>query len=1134
MIRLSIRRPVAVAMAYLAVALLGVAAWRNIPIEMLPDTEFPKLTVFGQWRGASSETAEAFLTSPVEAAVQQVRGVRKVRSESYEQFGAGIARVDVEFARGTDMDFARLELSERLAALEEELPPGLEPLSLERYVPQEFREHVRPFLRYTFTGPYTVEALRAHIDEVIAPELSELEGVALVRVFGGRERVMEIELDEARINALGLSPTLVYQRVRDLDLVREAGAVRSGRFQRTVTIRNRAASEADIRRAVLASRGGWLVRLEDVGVVRDTYEEPVQHYRVDGRPAVSFSIVREIGTNAVAVADRVKARVAALEARNPPGSRLILDDDESELIRRQLSDLRFRALVSAAVIFLVLLAFLRSFRSAGIVFATILFSVLIGLNFVYFSGMSLNVLTLMGLAMGFGLIVDNSIVVLENVYRRWRRGEAPATAAEQGAREVVLAILAATTTTLIVFIPFVYLQGELRIYYVPLAIVVGATLLASLFVAFTFIPALASRILGGNGGALPPPSGARVASQEHASPPASSASASPSGAAGASPSAHLGDSGPAVAPPPPSNDPSPPASRSAVPPPPPSMELSSSSSGVPSPLAPRSAAPPPPRVPVYARAYAALIAFTLRHPWFTVLVAAACFAGSYRLFDKYVTRGVQWRAWWAEQTYIDIRIRFPRGSDLQHTDELARYFEAKLATMPEVERFVTNVTGTYALIRVTFPDSLEHTAVPVAIKEQMIAFSYQFGGAEVTVWGFGPSFYGGGASPPNYSIQVLGYNYEEVRRIAEDLGRRLTRFSRIREVDTNASGFWYERDRAVQYVVEIDRAALARHDLTVADLAWRLGDAVSGQMRRDLIRLGGEEVRFEVKLAGYRDTDVERLTELMIPTRSGSTVRLGDVIRLRPRELLSRIRREDQQYERRVAYEFRGPAKLGDLVQKAVIESTALPPGYTVKAGQSWSWPAEEREQIRLVLALSLVLIYMVTAALFESLRQPLCVLLTVPMALIGVFLIFFYTGASFTREAYIGVIMMGGIVVNNAILLVDRINRLRGARDLELRAAIVQGTVERVRPILMTTSTTVLGLMPLVLFSESPDANIWNALGYALMGGLLSSTLFVLTTTPALYLLFERRRAGRDQLVPAAMFRMAEPALRKEKEGGS
>jgi HAE1 family hydrophobic/amphiphilic exporter-1 len=442
---------------------------------------------------------------------------------------------------------------------------------------------------------------------------------------------------------------------------------------------------------------------------------------------------------------------------------------------------------------------------------------------------------------------------------------------------------------------------------------------------------------------------------------------------------------------------------------------------------------------------------------------------------------------------------------------LVRHFEERLAVMPEVEKFEANVYGQYGFIQVTFPDSLELTAVPVAIKEQMVAYSLGYSGAQVRVYGFGPSFYGGGSSPPNYSITVLGYNYERVRDIAEDLGGRLTRLSRIRDVNTNSSGSWFERDRATEFMVTVDRDALARYDMSVNEFIWRFNSLVSGEARQDQLKIGGEEVRYEVKVEGYRDIDVQALNERIITGAAGLGIRVGDVVHIEPKEILARIRREDQQYQRLVTYEFRGPRKLGDMVHEAVIDATVLPPGYTVKKADRWRWDDEERSQIYMVLAISVILIFMVTSALFESMRQPLCVLLTVPMALIGVFLIFFYTNASFTREAYIGVIMMGGIVVNNAILLVDHINRVRRETSHDLVEAILQGTLERVRPILMTATTTVLGLLPLVVMSTGgTEGRIWNALGYALIGGLLSSTVFVLTTTPALYYLFERGRAER------------------------
>ena len=1024
MIRMSLRRPVAVAMTYMAVALLGIRAWQNIPVEMLPDTQLPQLTVTGTWPGASPETLEAFLTAPLEAAIQQVSGVEKIVSESFEQQGMGTADIQIEFDRDTDMDFARLDLAERLATLEEELPPGVDGVVVSQYVPEEFEQQSQPFLYYTFTGPYTREALRQHLEDIVQDELGQVGGVALVQVFGGRDRRLEIELDQAEIAALGLDPRDVGQSIRDLDLVREAGAIREGDDELTITIVNRPANAEDVRTAIITAVGGTPVRVSDVASVHDTYEEARSYSRINGRPSVGFTVVKGVGVNTVRVADAVKARLTQLERLSPYGAEFDLVYDESEDIERQLTDLRTRAGFSAIVIFVVLLGFLRSFRSAALIFATIAFSVLIALNLIYFGGLTLNLLTLMGLAMGFGLIVDNSIVVLENVYRRWQRGEEALSAAEGGAREVVLPILASTATTLIVFVPFVYLQGELRVYYVPLAIVGALTLVASIFVAFSFIPALSARFLQAGRGA---------------------------------------------------------PKRGIV-----------------------------ERQPLYVRFYSDVISFTVRRPWFAMSVVAMCFGGSYHLFDKYVNTWAMWGGGFGARTYIQVNIDLPRGSNLERTDQLVRYFEDRVAQMLEVERFTADVRAQRGRMEITFPDSIENTQIPVAIKEQMVAYSHTFTGADVRVYGFGPSFYGGGGSAPNYGIQVLGYNYEKVRDIAESLGARLERLSRVQDVDTNSSSNRFNRDKASEYVIRVDRNRLSQHDLTVEQLVVRMNQAVGGSAQLGTVKLGGEEVQYQVKLQDSADMDVLALKEILIDTPGGRRIRLGDVMSIAPRDVLARIRREDQQYERTVAYEFRGPQKLGDLMHEATIESTEVPPGYTVQKGsRGFTIRQEEPTQIWLVSTLALLLGSMVTAALFESLLQPLCVILTVPMALIGVYLIFFYSEASFTREAYVGVIMMFGIVVNNAILLVDHVNGVRARfPELPLSDAIVKGTLERVRPILMTTATTVLGLLPLVLFGEGTGSNIWDALALVLIGGLLSSTLFVLTITPAVYHVLERGRA--------------------------
>jgi HAE1 family hydrophobic/amphiphilic exporter-1 len=1012
MIDLSIRRPVATAAIYIGLVALGMYSFRYIPVGLLPDVDYPRLTVQASWGGASPEALEAFVTAPLEAAAQQVSGVRKITSASRaNRRGTGsTASIDVEFDRDTRMDFARLDLSERINAIRQDLPVAVRP-AVQPYTPPEFAEEDQPFLSFQMHGSFTAARLAEIATEEIEPAFSAVDGVSDVLVRGAREREVSVELDRDRLDAFGIAPVDVQRRIGDLTTLRAPGSLVLEGRQVVLSVRTRVDRVSELEDLVIQQRAEGPVRLADIGTVREQTADAQYHFRIDGRPTISIIVRRETGTNAVEVAGQVKAIATSLQEQLPPSVVLELDADESREIGRQLTDLRLRAIAAAIVIFMVLMLFLRSLGAVLIVFATIGFSSLIAVNMLYLGGFSLNVLTLAGLAWGFGLIVDNGIVVLENVERHSLEGESPSVAARNGARQVVLPVVAATLTTAIVLVPFLFLQGDLRLYYLPLGYAVGFSILASLFVAFTFVPTMTSRLFR---------------RRERAT--------------GA-------------------------AKRD--------------------------------RPPAYIRAYRNLLDVSLDHPWLVLLVCASALGGSGWLFNEHVTRGTLWRGFWGQSTYISVQIEFPRGAGLERTDELVRSFEERIATIPEVKRFEAQVLPQYASIRITFPEELEQTQIPVAIKEQMVAYSYQFTGAEVRVYGFGPSFYGGGGSPPNYRLRVFGYNYLAVQEIADELAGRLERFSRIEEVDPNASGNWFESDKEFEYFLAVDREALGAQSLSVEELLGYVAANLPGDIGSQRLRIAGEELPFSVKLSGYDDFDLLALEDLRVPTRDGE-IRLADVAGIERRNVLSQILREDQQYERTVAWEFRGPRKLGDLVRDVVLDATELPPGYKIEEDDTWRWDQEEQTQVYFALAFAVLLIYMVTAALFESLAAPFVVLLTLPLALIGVFLIFFFTGGTFTRTAYIGTIMMAGIVVNNAILVVYHIGELR--ERLPTREAILQGTLERVRPILMTTLTTVFGLLPLVLFAASADENIWNSLALATIGGLLSSTVFVLVAVPVAY----------------------------------
>jgi multidrug efflux pump subunit AcrB len=1033
-IRFAIRRPLATVTVFAGLAALGIPSARRMPIELLPDVDHPRLEVSVGWPGASPEQVEALVSSPVEAAAQEVRGVRSVGSTSWPDRSA----VTVEFEPATDMDFARLDLAERLSALSVDLPAGTLAPEIEPWVPGEFADATQPLLAYTVAGPGTLGALREYAQEELLPELAAVQGVGGVEVSGGSGRLVRVRLDPDRMAAFGIGPVDVRRSLASgLNVVEAGGSFRMRNLAFTLVVDDRAEGIADVEALVVEAGGSEkpAVRLGQIGEIALTYAEPRERHRLNGDPAVALYLHRLPGTNAVGVVDRVRERLERLETQLPIGYRVIEDYDGSEQIREQLAELRDRGLLSTACVLLVLLVAFRRWSPALLVLGTIAASVLVTLDLMALAGLSLNILTLSGLAMGVGIIDDNAIVVLESIEAR-RIGVAGASHEEEestarAARKVVAPLIAASLTNLIVFLPFLYLQGELRAYYVPFAITVGLALLTGLVAAFSLVPALAA-------GVRPPPfpaGGSRRRSLWH---------------------------GPRLRP----RDP-----------------------------------------------YGGAIVGAVRHRRVTVGSAFLLLAGSLWLFWEEVPRGRTW-AGLGDQTFLNVQIRMPPGADLEQTDEIVRRIEIELARIPEVDRYDTRVGPGHASIQLTFPDSLAATRVPPAVREELVSHSRTLGGAVVRVYGFGPGFQGVEGGPPSYGLELKGYDYRELDRMIEELAERLRSFPRIRDVDPNAAGHWFDRERATELVLAPDRNRLSAYGLAAQDLLGMVAAHTRGDLTRETATVAGKEADVSLEIDRARETDVEAFLDLAPSVGAGAALRVRDVASVHERTTLGRIVREDQQYQRIVSWEFRGPRKLGDGVRDAVVEATLLPAGYGLEAKRTfWEYEKGEKGQLALVVALALALVYMVTAALFESLKAPLVVLATVPLALIGVFLLYVLTGEAFTREAWIGVVMMAGIVVNNAILVVDRVGALRQGADgpaMPLEEAAVRGTLERVRPILMTTGTTVLGLLPLVLFARPGSATLWTPIALAMIGGLLASTLLVLVTIPALYVMMKPRSGPR------------------------
>jgi HAE1 family hydrophobic/amphiphilic exporter-1 len=998
-------------MMMLAILITGVASLSRLPLDITPEVDFPKLSVVTSWPFTSPETVEAFVTSPIEAVASTLRNVRSVSSLTEE----GLSTVTVEFRRGTDMDFAAFELNERLSSLQETFPYGVAPPKIQKYVPKEFRRG--RFLSYHLTGNFSLAELRRYALERIRPALLSIDGVVEVEVLGGKEEQLLIELDPDRLRSFGVKPAQIAPVLQDANIHLGAGWLNRYGKRFDILIKDPPLSPEQIERVILRVENGSVLRLGDVARVRLTYSRPRSLIRIDGQPAVVVNIEKGAGKNAIRVADRVFARIAELEKDFPDGLRLIKERDQSERIRQELADLSRRALFCVAVIFATLLLFLRNPAGPVIILSTIFFSVLLTLNFFYLTGISLNLITLAGLTLGFGMLVDTSIVVYDNILRKAEQGVPLSAAARMGTGEVFLPVLASTLTTVAAFIPFLYMTGELRLYYLPFAMAVGLSLLSSLLVAFTFTPVF-TRF------AIARWHVARSSVREHS------------------------------------------------------------------------------RVwRVVLKFYPGMLRFCLRHRLLTVLVTLLVFAGSFYLFYRYVERGRIWV--WRDQTFLRVYLRMPEGAELERADEVVRSIEKEVVGDPYVDRVFSRITADGAFIDITFPDSVVYSAYPYILKERLVARAAFTGGIDISVVGYGLPYARGGAVAPSFHLEVLGYNYERVKTIAERVGEKLKHHPRVREVNT-AGMPWAILGRR-ELVLRLDRAMLPQFGLTVADVLAQIRHYLRETLAWQRVRIGVREIEYRVKMKNFRAFDLRQLQDLILEGSDGQKVRLRHIAKLEESRAPSQIERKDQQYRRWISFEFRGPYRMGARFVESVVKSTVLPPGYKLQRPRYFFMTEEEKRQIYWILAFSLLLVFMVTAALYESLRYPFVVILTVPLALIGVFLIFFFSENSFDRSAYIGVILLAGIVVNNAILLVHNIQLLHG-RGLSLNEAAFQGALDRARPILMTSATTIIGLLPLVLFARAREG-IWYALALSTIGGLLSSTFLVLLVTPVLYSLVSRKR---------------------------
>jgi multidrug efflux pump subunit AcrB len=424
-----------------------------------------------------------------------------------------------------------------------------------------------------------------------------------------------------------------------------------------------------------------------------------------------------------------------------------------------------------------------------------------------------------------------------------------------------------------------------------------------------------------------------------------------------------------------------------------------------------------------------------------------------------------------------------------------------------VEKVTTHVTAGSTIIRVTVPDSLAATEGPYLIKNNLTMLAARTGGATIGVWGFGPGFSSGGETAPSFAVRVLGYNYLKVKEFADTFRRRLEENPRIADVDIDRS--WSsEWDRATELVARINRQEASRYGVAVADVIDAVRASTPGILQSNGVTVDGERVPYAVKVGGFREYNVDDFRRAMVTAQDGRTVRMGALLAVQEQRTPGEILREDQSYVRWVTFEYRGPYRFGDAYVEAVIRSIPLPHGYRFDRSFSWlTFSGTDRSMMLLIAGVAFLIVFMVTAALYESFRKPFLVILAIPFSLIGLFLAFYLTDTPFGRGGYASVFLLIGIVTTNSIVLVDVLSRACPGRNAPADVLIAAAT-SRLRPVLMTTLTTIGGLLPMVLLGDR--SSVWHSLAVGTIGGMMSSAALTLFVIPPLVVRVRAEGSGK------------------------
>ncbi len=1054
-----LKRPIAVLSVATAVLLSGLWMASRLPLEWTPKIELPIIRITASWPGASPRSVERFIAAPIGRGVQTGQGTVAVESFSEE----GRTTVTLEVDEEIDLGVYIAEINDRLSSLRTTLPDRVRPY-LTKQVPEALREE-QGFMTLQLVGPLNPESLRKFAEQEVAPRLQSIQGLAEVVVNGGADQELRITLDRDHMAALGIEPGGVRQRLYEVLSDDVYGRLREN--GRATLLLHPAEDQIEpLRRLVVSDPGdNRVVRLENIAQVQMSSAPVYSISRVDGQPVVTLQLSRSSGSHMLATAEAVNDKLVELHDTLPEGVRLLVADDRTEAVRDQLDDLVWRGGLGLTLVLLVLLFMLKSVRITAVVVFSVMVSLSIAFLLLALFEMTLNLLTIAGLVLVFGLLVDNSVVVVEQIQLQTKRmasskSIAPVDWGEISAhalQAVWLPLLGGTLSTMAVLIPLVYLSGELRTLFLPFGVLVSLTLGASLVIAALVIPVLMKII--------------PVRSEMHrlragwlrrySRWPYRLTSRFPRF----------------------------------------TLLVLILALGIPLWLIPAELEEPEEGWSRPVARLAGLYNETIGADGVqaTRNVVEPWLGGVLRPFTRSVNFGQAWN--FDRLPEVSVRLGFPTGNPIERADSLMQQFEQIALQSASVSRTITQISERRAFLRVQFHEAAFATSEPYILRETLIQRAVLMGGVSVSVFGLLPEGYssGSGGVSSGLTVEAYGPNYEDLEQLAERFAGRLQQASRrVFEVNTNAGRYGYSEEREVLRI-DWDADAQVRTGLAAQALSSHLTPVLNTRFPFYYADLEGEtRVPVRMLVAGADALEIDELVEQTLSVRDSLTVKLAGSSDFSIEKTPAAIEREDQQYKRYIRVDFRGPHQMAREFLDNQLNAMPLPAGYKLEASSFSFFNEEVAASYFWVIMGTLLLVFLVTAAVFESWKLPWGVMLSVPMALIGVAAGFLWSGANFAEGAFIGSVLLIGIAVNDSILLVDRYRQLKIQRPSAKQSILIRLAVkDRLRPMWTTTLTSVVAMLPLLIFPD--DGDFWMGLAVTVVFGLLSSTLLAPFATVAL-----------------------------------